>query len=119
MQLKIERVKQQKAGAKFRRLQKDMVNKVKLIQDVFAKIDQLKYTVDIYHMLYERELTHLRTITFRGLIMMQQIMASTMPHVPLSFEDHNNNLAQLLNELSRTILHLQKPYTNPDNSPVQ
>ena len=118
LQLKIKRIKRQKTGIKFRRLKRDLLNKDKIMQDTLAKLDQKRYEVEIYHLLYVGELAHLRTITIRCLTRAQQIMASTVPHVPLSVENHNN-LAQLLNELVRTIVHLQKPHTGPDSSPIQ
>ena len=86
------------------------------MQDMHAKIDQLKYEVEIHHLLYGGELAHLRTITFQCLCRSQQIMANTVTYIPLPAESHND-LAQLFNELGRTTLHPQIPHAVYDDSP--
>ena len=116
LQLRIESIKCQKIASKIRRVKKDIINKNKFIQDTLSKLEQLKYTVNAHNMLHEKELTHLRTLTFRRLARMQHLMTNTVPYVPLSKKSHNN-LAQLMDELNRTFAHLQQPSVDPDTSP--
>ena len=65
LQLRIERIKRQKMETKIKPLKREILNKNKLMQDMHAKIDQLKYEVEVHHMLCEGMLANLRTITFR------------------------------------------------------
>ena len=91
-----------KMVSKIHRLKNNMLNKDGFTQDTISKIEQLKYTMDIHNMLHERDLTHLRSLTFRSLARIQQLMTNTVPYVPLSVENHNN-LAQLLDELNNIL----------------
>jgi len=88
--------------------------KTKIIKDIFAKIDQIKYDVEIYRLLWEGESSHLRTIAFRCISRSHQILSNSLPHIPLPAEQHRE-LKQLSDELEGTTIYLQISYVTAND----
>ena len=64
LQLKIDRAKRKKTNLKIKLFKKEIRAKPKVIQDLHDEIDQIKYNVEIYRLLWIGESSHLRTIAY-------------------------------------------------------
>ena len=116
LQLQIEKVKRQKFHNKLKRVKKDLIPKNneihKTIHDLQSTVSQYHCRAEGHQTLFERELTHFRTITFRCLSQIHQVLVKSIPCIPLAAENHTD-LSNITYELLRIISLLQNSVDTP------
>ena len=105
-------MKRQKFHAKFKKMKRELIPKNEITHDLQSTVTQQQSSMEVHQMVFGGEPTYLRTINFRCLSQIHQLLIASIPHIPLSAESHTD-LSQLTYELLRTVNLLRKPIDTP------
>ena len=83
-----------------------------IIIQICTDVSLLHESMGTLRQLHESELAHLRTVSYRCLSRIHQILISSIPHILLSTESHAD-MSQLMYKLLRTVHQLQLPFDSP------
>ena len=112
LQLKTEKIRQQKLNTKLKKTRSGTTLKHGIVDHLNVKFTQYRERAETNQLLMERMIGFMRTVTHRCPSHIHQLFISTIPHLPLSVEGHLD-ISQLAYELLQTIDLLRKPENTP------
>ena len=110
LRIEVEKAKRQKLGATVRRLRQDVLPPHHEIVRLRQDLDIMRNEQNSINYYFEAEIASNRTLAFRGLSRIHQILALMSPPTILPV-NHGPELNQLIQELGRTLQQFPVEYT--------
>ena len=110
LRIELEKHKRQKLRTTIRQIKQNMNSPCPDAVSLKYEFDIMQRNQDAMNYQLEGEMTTMRTITFRCLSRVHQLVTRLLPHVMLAPDD-NFELVQMLHELSQTLHQFQSYYS--------
>ena len=82
--IEVEKIKRQKLNVKFKHVKLDLISQRRVIDHLRSEMKLIRESHSTMRILYERKLMYLRTVSYRCLTRIHQILISVIPHMFLS-----------------------------------
>ena len=102
LRIELEKHKRQKLRTTIRQIKQNMISPCPVTASLKYEFDVMQRNQNAVNFQLEGEITTMRTITFRCLLRVHQLVTRLLPHVMLTLDD-NFELVQMLHELSQTL----------------